>query len=87
MKFESVRLNDAWGNSCALTNLVLRGGRKDVMKITDAIEDSKDGDELCRMLNDILFSNFHVNRETDDYIRLLSVDMLGNKDYLIIMKN
>lgn len=53
-----------------------------VIKIKDATEDSVTGAELLENLNNLkLFSKFTLDRETQEYARLITVDCWGNTHY------
>ena len=54
-----------------------------VFKIYDAVEESTEGEELALRLNRLkLFSKFTLDRETSEYVRLITTDCFGNKHYL-----
>ena len=53
-----------------------------VIDIQDATEDSVTGAELVENLNKLrLFSRFRLDRETDEYARLITVDCWGKTHY------
>ena len=52
-----------------------------VIKINDTIEESKTKEELVASLN-----KFNFDRETQEYVRLVTTDYLGNMHYLIVEK-
>ena len=53
-----------------------------VIDILDATEDSVTGAELVENLNALrLFSRFRLDRETDEYARLITVDCWGKTHY------
>ncbi len=65
----------------SLTNLFYRD-YCNVMAIQDATEDSVTGAELVEKLNKLrLFSKFTLDRETQEYARLITVDCWGNTHY------
>jgi hypothetical protein len=54
-----------------------------IVAIQDAIEESRTGGDLAERLNKLkLFSKFQVDRETPEYVRLITVDCWGNTHYL-----
>lgn len=58
------------------------GDNCNVFKIMDAVEDSSTGTELVKRLNALtLFSKFTLERETEDYVRLVTIDCFGKKHY------
>ena len=68
---------------CALSNLL--GLRRDitVQDILDFVEDSKTAQDLERGINSMdLTRKFKVDRVTENYARLKSVDRLGNIEYI-----
>ena len=68
---------------CALSNLL--GLRRDitVQDILDVVEDSKTAQDLERGINSMdLTRKFKVDRVTETYVRLKSVDILGNIEYI-----
>ncbi len=68
---------------CALSNLL--GLRRDitVQDILDVVEDSKTAQDLERGINSMdLTRKFKVDRVTETYARLKSVDRLGNIEYI-----
>lgn len=70
------------GEAESLTNLYL-GDNCSVMAIYDAAEDSSTGAELVRKMNTLkLFSKFTLDRETDEYVRLVTTDCFGKRHYL-----
>ena len=53
-----------------------------VVAIQDATEDSVTGSELVENLNKLrLFSRFRLDRETNEYARLITTDCWGNTHY------
>lgn len=58
-----------------------------IADFSDAIEDSKNSEELRDTLNKLLNRSFILDRERDSYIRLKLVDIYGNIEYLHIEKN
>ena len=53
-----------------------------IIKIHDVIEDSSTGEELAMKLNRFkLFSKFTVDRETNEYARLITTDCWGKTHY------
>lgn len=71
----------------ALSNLCY-DVRCTVIDIEDAVEDSSTSEELLRNINNLkLFDKFSLDRETDKYVRLISVDCWGNKHYLVVQKD
>ena len=53
-----------------------------VMAIYDAIEESVTGTDLVEKLNRLrLFSRFSLERETPEYVRLITTDCFGNTHY------
>lgn len=68
---------------CALSNLL--GLRRDVtvQDILDVVEDSKTVQDLEKGINSLnLMRKFKVDRVTETYARLKSVDRLGNIEYI-----
>ena len=58
-----------------------------VIKIYDTIEESKTKEELVASLNKLkLLNKFNIDRETQEYVRLVTTDYLGNRHYLIVEK-
>ena len=58
-----------------------------VIKIYDTIEESKTKEELVASLNKLkLLNKFNFDRETQEYVRLVTTDYLGNRHYLIVKK-
>ena len=54
-----------------------------VVAIQDAVEESSTGADLAGRLNALkLFSKFQIDRETPEYVRLITVDCWGNTHYL-----
>ena len=52
------------------------------VNIQDAIEDSTTGAELVKKMNALkLFSKFTLDRETSEYVRLVTIDCFGKKHY------
>ncbi len=59
------------------------GDNCNIFAIMDAVEDSTTGAELVKNLNALkLFSKFTLERETDEYVRLVTVDCFAKKHYL-----
>ena len=53
-----------------------------VIAIQDATEDSVTGSDLVANLNRLrLFSRFQLDRETNEYARLITTDCWGNTHY------
>ncbi|MBR1437274.1 MAG: hypothetical protein IJ587_01935 [Synergistaceae bacterium] len=53
-----------------------------VIAIQDATEESVTGSELVENLNKLrLFSRFRLDRETNEYARLITTDCWGNTHY------
>ncbi len=53
-----------------------------VIAIQDATEDSVTGSDLVSNLNRLrLFSRFQLDRETNEYARLITTDCWGNTHY------
>ncbi len=58
-----------------------------VIKIYDAIEESKTGEELVTNLNKLkLLNRFSLDRDKPEYVRLVTTDYLGKQHYLIAEK-
>ena len=58
-----------------------------VIKIYDTIEEIKTKEELVASLNKLkLLNKFNFDRETQEYVRLVTTDYLGNRHYLIVEK-
>ena len=54
-----------------------------VVDIQDAVEESSSGSDLAGRLNALkLFNKFQIDRETPEYVRLITVDCWGNTHYL-----
>ena len=69
------------GKPESLTDLY-HGDNCNVFKIMDAVEDSTTGAELVKRLNALtLFSKFTLERETNEYVRLVTIDCFGKKHY------
>ena len=69
------------GEAESLTNLYF-GENCSVVNIQDAIEDSTTGAELVKKMNALkLFSKFTLDRETSEYVRLVTTDCFGKKHY------
>ena len=65
----------------SLTNLYLADNCT-IMDIYDAIEDSSTGAELVKKMNALkLFSKFTLDRETSEYVRLITTDCFGKRHY------
>ena len=69
----------------ALSNLTYRGTTT-VMDIMDAVEDSATGAELVKRLNALDLPRFTLDRETETYARLKTVDPWGGVSYLVARK-
>lgn len=70
----------------SLSNLYY-GNESSVIEIKDAVEDSNTAAELAKKLNRLnLLRTFTVDRETEEYARLQTVDAFGNKSYLKAFK-
>lgn len=82
MKF--IKYYNASDCRLALSNLCNRiGGSCSITDIEDAIEDARTSAELRDNLNSLkLLEHFTIDRETSSYVRLISVDSLGNKHYI-----
>lgn len=78
---KNVRLTTGHGVNESISNLLYMG-RVTAEDIYDAVEDSKDGSELVRRLGKLNIQKFVLDRETDEYVRLKSTDVLGNVRYL-----
>ena len=62
----------AWENIC-----------DDVTRMDDAIEDAKTASELVKNVNNAnRFLTFTIDRETDEYVRLVAHDGCGNVRYI-----
>ncbi len=58
-----------------------------VITIYDTVEDSNTSKELVANLNRLkLLNKFTIDRERDEYVRLVTTDYLGNKHYLTVSK-
>ena len=58
-----------------------------VITILDTIEDASSSPELVTKLNCLkLLHKFSIDREKNDYVRLVTTDYLGNKHYLKVEK-
>ena len=58
---------------------------KDVadIDIRDVVEDSTSAEEMVYNLNKLKpYNKFAIDRVTHDYVRVVSVDKLGNKTYI-----
>lgn len=81
-----VQLMTANGFPEALSNLWY-WNQCDIATFLDAIEDSKNAEDLVRRINGLrIFRKFTLSRETDSYVRLKGIDNLGNVSYLVIHK-
>lgn len=78
---KNVRLTNGRGVNESISNLLYMG-RVTAEDIYDAVEDSKDGAELVRRLGKLNIQKFVLDRETDEYVRLKSADVLGNVRYM-----
>lgn len=66
----------------SLRNLYYRN-ESSVTEIEDAIEDASTAEEFRDNLNALnLFEKFSIDRITDRYVRLKSVDCFGNTHYM-----
>lgn len=53
----------------------------------NTVEDSNSGEELTANINKLkLYSKFALDRETEQYARLITTDCFGNVHYLIASK-
>ncbi len=69
------------GKEESLTDLY-HGDNCNIFAINDAVEDSTTGAELEKRLNALkLFSKFSLERETNEYVRLATIDCFGKKHY------
>lgn len=51
--------------------------------IRDAVEDATSAEEMVYNLNKLKpYNKFTIDRVTHDYVRVVSVDKLGNKTYI-----
>ena len=58
-----------------------------VITIYDTVEESSSSEELVANLNKLkILNKFALNRETPEYVRLVTTDYLGNRHYLIAKK-
>ena len=58
-----------------------------VITILDTIEESDTSEKLVANLNKLkLLHKFTLDRETPDYVRLVTTDYLGNRHYLKAIK-
>ncbi len=74
------RLKTSQGVALALSNLC---NTCHITDIEDAVADSKSGSELVFRLNHIgINEKFTLDRETDEKVRLKSIDCWGNVHYL-----
>ena len=70
--YNSHNISYAWSNIC-----------DNVADIEDAIEDATNSRELVKNVNAVCrTSRFSVDRETDEYVRLIATDTLGNITYI-----
>lgn len=84
---KNLRYKTSQGINLALSNLC---DTCSTTAIEDAVADSKTGAELVMRLNNIrgLFrSNFVLDRETDEMVRVKTVDCWGNVSYLTATKD
>lgn len=66
---------------CALSNLYY-GNNCSVMAICDVVEDSETAEGLMNGLNRLnLFEKFSIDRVTENYVRLKSINHYGNVHY------
>ena len=78
---KNIRYYNSHNIPLALSNLFY-GNESSVTEITDAVEDASTAEELRDNLNALnLFEKFKIDRVTDTYARLISVDKLGNRHY------
>ena len=63
-------------------------GEDNVITVMDAIEDSKNGKELCERLKNIkmVHNTWKVDRESDKSVRIYHVDTMGNITYITCEK-
>lgn len=62
----------AWSNIC-----------DDVTRMEDAIEDAKTARELVKNVNNVSrYEKFTIDRETEEYVRLIATDCWGNIRYI-----
>ena len=79
---ESVKFYNAHNIPLSLRNLY-GGNRSSVVEIKDAVEDATTAEELRDNLNRLnLLEKFKIDRVTDKYVRLTSIDCWGNRHYL-----
>lgn len=58
-----------------------------VEHLHDAIEDSTNAKELVKNVNSVArFLRFSVDRETEEYVRLIAEDCFGNIRYIKVWK-
>lgn len=58
-----------------------------VVDIEDAIEDSRNGQELLKAINALgTYEKFSLDRETDAMVRLKATDCFGNLRYITAYK-
>ena len=84
-----VNYYNAQGIEYPLSDLFNEYGHKvtaTIADVSDAIEDSKIGEELRENLSKLLNRTFTVDRERENYIRLKHVNENGNIKYLQIFK-
>ncbi len=75
-------LSTASGDRKALSDMY-NDANCSIFDINDAIEDSTTGAELVKKLNALkLYSKFTLERETPEYVRLVTTDCFGKKNYL-----
>ena len=81
-----IRLMTSNGIPEALSNLWY-GNECYIATFEDAIEGSKNGEEMARNLNRLrIFRKFTLSGETETSVRLKGTDCWGNTSYLIICK-
>ena len=84
MEYKDVRLIDSSKTLFSLANEF-----PDVLRLTDAIEDAKDSEDLLSRLKTIpsYIKEFSLDRETPEYIRYkLVARMCDNIYYLVVYK-
>ena len=70
-------LRESW------SNLISLNSKTTVFDITDCIEDCDTGDKLVKAINALdILGRFELDRETDEYVRLKTVDYCGNASFL-----
>lgn len=77
------KLYNSRGVPQSLSNL-LTTDKNTYFDILDAVEDSHSATELQYKLNEVVYLHkFVIDRKTKSYVRLVSTDKLGNKEYFI----